>query len=206
VVEYNSSIYNPKGLDVNDLKAYFDKHGSFKGYGKEGSEILLENHNQILENPCDFLVLASVVKSVNAGNAEKVQAKCIVEGANGPVTFKAEEILLKRGKTVIPDLLINSGGVTVSYFEWLKNLSHVSPGKMRKKHEENVYRLLLQKIGESKQKAPEGAKELDIVYSGLEEFMSTAVQQVWKFKTANNFILRDACFVLALRRVYEHMK
>ena len=135
MIEYNSAIYNPKGFNVEDVKEFWDKNGTLKGY-PHATETELANPPAFLEKPGDYMIPAAVEKSLHAGNAEKVQCKAIFEGANGPTTFKAEEIFNKRGIVACPDLLVNGGGVTCSYFEWLKNLDHISPGKMTKKHEE----------------------------------------------------------------------
>lgn len=94
------------------------------------------NPKVFMEKECDILIPAAVEKSINLGNADKLKCKAVVEGGNGPTTFYAEEILIKKGVVVAPDLLCNGGGVTCSYFEWLKNIDHVSPGKMTKKYEE----------------------------------------------------------------------
>jgi len=140
-----------------------------------------------MEKPCDILVPAAVEKSVHKDNAPLLNCKVVVEGANGPTTFYAEEILLDRGIVCVPDALINGGGVTVSYFEWLKNLDHVNPGRLTKKYEEKSKLKLIEKLG---YKIPEnsplrknlsGASELDIVYSGLEEIMTSATKSNWEY-------------------------
>jgi glutamate dehydrogenase (NAD(P)+) len=117
----------------------------------------------------------------------------------------AEEILLRRGIVCCPDLLMNGGGVTVSYFEWLKNLDHVTPGRMTKKYEEKSQAKLLEALGYDPQKVgvDEGADELDIVYSGLEEIMTSAVKENWDYAMANDLCFRDACLGRAITKVYS---
>lgn len=135
IIEYNSAIHHPDGIDVEAAKQYFVKNGTFKGF--EGAkEIELENPLRMLENKADCMIPAATEKSLHAGNADKIQVRAIFEGANGPTTYKAEQIFLKKGIVAAPDMLVNGGGVTCSYFEWLKNLDHVAPGKMTKKYEE----------------------------------------------------------------------
>lgn len=131
----------------------------------------------------------------------------VVEGANGPTTFYGEEILLSRGIVVAPDLLCNGGGVTCSYFEWLKNIDHVSPGKMTKKYEEKSQKMLLEMMGyKGTMDQVKGAEEIDIVYSGLEEIMTTAVNENWKYAIKNNLSYRDACLAKAIYKVYNSYK
>ena len=134
-----------------------------------------------------------------------MKCKVVVEGGNGPTTFAAEEILLKKGVIVCPDLLVNGGGVTCSYFEWLKNLDHVAPGKMTKKYQEKSQRYLLEIMGYTgdKGKNIKGAEEIDIVYSGLEEIMCTATKENWAFAVSKNLSFRDACLGNAINKVYE---
>jgi len=128
----------------------------------------------------------------------------VVEGGNGPTTFAAEEILLKKGVIVCPDLLVNGGGVTCSYFEWLKNIDHVSPGKMSKKYEEKSQRKLLEIMGYTgDNKQIKGAEEIDIVYSGLEEIMTSATRENWEFAVKKNLSFRDACLGNAISKVYQ---
>jgi len=103
------------------------------GYPKAQNEER-DNPLTFLEKECDILLPAAVELSINMHNADKIKAKVVVEGANGPTSYKAEEILHSKGITVVPDMLANSGGVTVSYFEWLKNLDHIAPGRMTKKY------------------------------------------------------------------------
>jgi len=126
-----------------------------------------------------------------------------LEGANGPTTFAGEEMLLKRGIVVAPDLLINGGGVTCSYFEWLKNIDHVSPGKLTKKYQEKQTRKLLEMMGHETATEIKGPEEIDIVYSGLEEIMTSAVQENWGYAVKHNMCFRDACLVNAIKKVHQ---
>lgn len=109
------------------------QHGSFDGYSK-ATDIELLDPLEFLGKPCDILVPAAVEKSIHINNVDDLDCKVVLEGANGPTTFMGEEALLKRGIIVVPDMLANGGGVTCSYFEWLKNLEHVAPGRMTKKY------------------------------------------------------------------------
>lgn len=178
--------------------------GTLEGYPL-AEETNTENPKSFMEKKCDFLVPAAVEKSIHQGNAHQLQCKVIVEGGNGPTTFNAEEILLKKGVIVCPDLLVNGGGVTCSYFEWLKNIDHVSPGKMNKKYEEKSQRKLLEIMGYTgdKGKSIKGAEEIDIVYSGLEEIMTTATRENWELADKKNLSFRDACLGNAINKVYQ---
>lgn len=126
--EWNGSIYNANGLSVEDLLRYWRKKGSFEGY--DGKFFPAKQATEILEAPCDILIPAALEKQIHYKNAPLIQAKIIGEGANGPTTPRAHNILVSNGKVVIPDMLLNVGGVCVSYFEWLKNLAHVRFGRL----------------------------------------------------------------------------
>lgn len=133
IIEYNSAIHNPDGFDVDDAKNYFMQHGTFDGY-THASDIELLDPLSFLSKECDVLVPAAVEKSININNVHSLNCKVVLEGANGPTTFMGEEALIEKGVIVVPDMLANGGGVTCSYFEWLKNLEHVAPGRMTKKY------------------------------------------------------------------------
>jgi glutamate dehydrogenase (NAD(P)+) len=157
-----------------------------------------------MEHECDFVVPAATEKSIHKGNAQRLKCKAVVEGANGPTTFYGEEELLKRNIVVCPDLLINGGGVTCSYFEWLKNIDHVSPGKLNKKYEEKSQKKLLEMMGfKGNNSGIKGAEEIDIVYSGLEEIMTSAVKENWELAIHKNVSFRDACLMNAINKVYQ---
>jgi glutamate dehydrogenase (NAD(P)+) len=206
IVEYNSAIHNPAGINPDDAKKWFTQHGTFAGY-PGAKEIELKNPLSFMEKECDFLVPAATEKSIHKGNADRLKCKAVVEGANGPTTLAAEEILAAKGIVCCPDLLMNGGGVTVSYFEWLKNLDHVSPGKLSKKYDERSQKKLLEMMGfKGNDSSVKGAEEIDIVYSGLEEIMTSAVKECWTHAAAKNLLFRDACLINAINKVYQCYK
>jgi len=206
IIEYNSAIHNPDGFDPDDVKKYFQEKGTLEGYPK-AKESTSTNPLSFMEKPCDILIPAATEKSLHKGNAPNLKCKAVVEGANGPTTFAAEEILSQRGVVVCPDLLINGGGVTCSYFEWLKNIDHVSPGKLQKKYDEKSQKKLLEMMGfTGSDSGIKGAEEIDIVYSGLEEIMTSAVKENWNFAVKKNLLFRDACLINAINKVYNCYK
>lgn len=207
--EYNSAVYSKNGIDPTEALAYFRKEGTLDGL--KGTKTL-KNNLDVLELDCDVLVPAALENQIHAGNADKVKAKIVAEGANGPVTPDAEAIMNKNGIVVVPDIYLNAGGVTVSYFEWLKNLSHVRFGRMEKRYQQNMNHQLMQTIEETtgrtltdiqRKMLDRGADELDLVYSGLEETMINSYDQIRATLMENKKIgnLRTAAFVTALRKV-----
>jgi glutamate dehydrogenase (NAD(P)+) len=208
VAEWNGGIWDEKGIDIEALKKYQNENKGFKGYPKGE---FIKNSKELLAFPCDILIPAALENQITIENADKIQAKIIGEAANGPVTQEAENILLEKGVMIIPDMYLNAGGVTVSYFEWLKNLSRVSFGKLEKRYDMEKYRKLLGTIenatGEEftdfeKDELIRGASERDLVLSGLEETMVTAYHDMNKVRKEKNIqSLRTAGFILALERI-----
>ena len=211
IIEYNSAIYNPDGFDVDEVKNYWNSKGTLAGYSKADDEVTLDPLS-FLSKPCDILLPAAVEKSIHINNVDSLDCKVVLEGANGPTTFMAEEALLKRGIITVPDMLANGAGVTCSYFEWLKNLEHVSPGRMTKKYQEKQNMKILETMGYKIPKASphmknlQGAKEIDIVYSGLEEIMETATLDHWNYAVEKDLCFRDACFGKSIAKIYNHFQ
>lgn len=209
VAEHDGAIYNPAGLDMPSLIAHRDKTGSILGFA---GATQLAHRGDALELECDILVPAALENQINATNADRIKAKIIAEAANGPVTPEAEAVLLKKGCLIIPDMYINAGGVTVSYFEWLKNLSHVRFGRMQKRFEQNAFQNIIDtvekitgKLVDARDRAiiVRGADEVDLVRSGLEETMINAYEGIRNTWKSNPSIpgLRAAAFVYAIKKI-----
>jgi glutamate dehydrogenase (NAD(P)+) len=211
IIEHDCAIYKKGGFNVDELNEWKTKNKSFKNY-KDFDEKEIDNPAVFMHKDVDVLIPAAVEKSIHKGNAPHIKAKIIGEAANGPTTPRAEEILQANGSFIIPDMILNGGGVTVSYFEWLKNLQHVAPGRLTKKWEQKSQRqlytsILGDKADEKILAAMQGADEKDIVYSGLEEIMSSAVRENWEECHEFNKNMRNAAFLNAIERVataYEH--
>ncbi|MEM7101736.1 MAG: Glu/Leu/Phe/Val dehydrogenase [Bacteroidota bacterium] len=209
VSEYEGAIHKPDGIDVKALLKFRKETGSIIGF--PGSKAL-KTREAALELACDVLVPAALEQVIHGGNAKRIKAKIIAEAANGPITPDAEAILLEKGTLIIPDMYCNAGGVTVSYFEWLKNLSHIRFGRMDKRFNENTYSNLAammekmtgQKINKKEMAAlTKGADEIDLVRSGLEETMVTAYNDIRDIKKRNRKVhdLRSAAFVSAIKKI-----
>lgn len=209
LAEYEGAISNPDGLDVEAVVAHRKATGSILNFPGATS---ITNSSEALELPCDILVPAALENVINGDNAQRIHAKIIGEAANGPLTPEADEVFISKGTLVIPDMYLNAGGVTVSYFEWLKNLSHVRYGRLEKRFTENqnigivdqIEKLTGHKIEEdARKKLVHGPDEVDLVYSGLEETMITATREIIECWKSNPEIkdMRTAAFVVAINKV-----
>jgi glutamate dehydrogenase (NAD(P)+) len=209
VGEYEGSIYLESGIDIEKLLQVRKETGSILNY--PGAKTFAQaDRNQVLEMPCDILVPAALENQITAENAKNIKAKIIAEAANGPITSAAEEILLKNGVLIVPDVYLNAGGVTVSYFEWLKNLSHMRFGRMEKRFNQTSQERLLhvmedltgRKIDpEILRKVARGADEVDLVRSGLEETMSRSYNFIHEFQRKHNIDMRTAAFAYAIKLI-----
>src|SRR6185436_13453584 len=209
IAEREGGIYNDKGMDVEAVFKHRKESGSILNFPGAKN---VENPMSLLEMECDILVPAALENQITKENAPRIKAKVIAEGANGPVTKEAEEILNERKVMIIPDLFLNAGGVTVSYFEWLKNLSHVRFGRMEKRFQEMSTLQLVDSVeritGKSldireKKMLTHGADEIDYVRSGLEETMIFAYNEIREIKKQNPKItdLRTAAFVSGINKL-----
>lgn len=214
IIERNGALLNSKGMNVDEVIAHKLETGSVKGC-KEGK--FVKDGALVLENECDILIPAAIEGVINMSNAKNIKASLIIEAANGPVTAEADEVLRSKGCVIIPDMYANAGGVTVSYFEWVKNLSHIRFGRMRRKQEESRQRLLIDELirimseMDSKAKLTEGfinnylrgAGEIELVRSGLDDTMCTAYQSMREVWHAREDVedLRVAAYLVAIERI-----
>jgi len=209
LAEYEGAIYNEEGLDIDDVFQNRRKTGTILNF--PGAKNFAKN-TDALEMDCDILIPAALENVIDGENAPKIKAKLIGEAANGPLTPEADEVFAKKGIIVVPDMYLNAGGVTVSYFEWLKNLSHVRYGRLEKRFTENMNAHILGQIeavsgkkvdSEEKEFILHGADEVDLVYSGLEETMITATREILEVWKTNPQIpdMRTAAFVVAINKV-----
>ncbi len=209
IVEWDGALYNHDGLSVETVAAYKYANGGIKGYPDAE---YVEDGLSLLEAECDILMPAALEGQITRENAARIKAPLIAEAANGPVTFEADEILRSRGTVILPDLYLNAGGVTVSYFEWIKNLSHIRFGRMERRHEENRSQQMLSVIEQmTGQSVPpslarefiSGADELDLVRSGLDDTMCKAYREIrevfWNREEVND--LRTAAFIVAIQKI-----
>lgn len=210
LAEREGAIYNKKGLNVSKVILHLKNTGSILNFPEAKN---IENTEDALELECDILIPAALENVIHKNNANRIKAKIIGEAANGPITPEADEILEKKGVIIVPDIYLNAGGVTVSYFEWLKNLSHVRYGRMEKRFSENMNAELLQVIEsvcnkqistEEKKIILRGPREIDLVRSGLEDTMISGFHKIRDLKKSSKIEnMRTAAFVLAINKIVD---
>jgi glutamate dehydrogenase (NAD(P)+) len=209
IAEHDGAVYNADGINEEDLLQFKNKTGSVINF--PGGTMLIKT-TDALELECDILIPAALENVINADNAPRIKAKIIGEAANGPCTPEADEIFIQKGILCVPDMYLNAGGVTVSYFEWLKNLSHVRYGRLEKRFTENLNTRILAQIEELSGKKVvdkereiimHGAEEIDLVHSGLEETMISATREIMHIWQSNPAIpdMRTAAYVSAINKV-----
>ena len=209
IAEFEGAIYNEAGLNEEEVFQHRKKTGSILNFPGAKN---IEKSAEALELACDILIPAALENVIDGNNAARIKAKIIGEAANGPLTPEADDILAAKGVLVIPDMYLNAGGVTVSYFEWLKNLSHVRYGRLEKRFTENANINILNQIEEltgkkvtesEKEIIAHGPDEIDLVHSGLEETMINATREIMDIWKANPSIpdMRTAAYVCAINKV-----
>lgn len=211
VIERDGAIINEAGLPIEKVSAYKQEYGKVEGFPDSEFEA---NGAKILTHPCDILIPAAMEGVITDENAEELQCKVVAEAANGPVTYEADQILNKRNIFIIPDAYLNAGGVTVSYFEWLKNLSHVKFGRMDRRFAEaqsqKIIELMEGALGkkldkQAKEQLLEGPNEINLVRSGLDDTMRESYNEIYEQQQSNPKIedRRTAAYALAIKKIAD---
>ncbi|CAI5981578.1 unnamed protein product [Closterium sp. NIES-65] len=211
IAEYDGGLVDEtgNGLDIEGIKLYHARNGTITGF--PGAKTVSDPFS-ILELPCDVLIPAALEGQIHSGNASRIKAKVVAEAANGPVTPPAEKIMESNGIVVLPDLLLNAGGVTVSYFEWLKNINHIRFGRMSRRMEERGKQALLDALekeiatgikftDDTRRSIIKGNTEEDFVWSGLEETMINAWDEVKRVAEERECNFRTASYVIAIEKI-----
>ncbi|HEX9793682.1 MAG TPA: Glu/Leu/Phe/Val dehydrogenase [Planctomycetota bacterium] len=216
IAERDGGIVDENGLDVEAVAAYIREHRGVGGF--PGVQFQADGA-PLLEMDCDILIPAALEGQINDENAPRIRARIVAEAANGPVTFEADEILRVRGKTILPDVFLNAGGVTVSYFEWIKNIQHIRFGRMTQRDDEARGRAVVEMVeamvgkpvpASMAEAVSSGADELELVRAGLDDTMRNAWGGIRATFYGNERIqdYRTAAFALALGKIasdYDHM-
>ena len=219
IIERDGALVDEAGLKIEDIRQWIVKHATIKGYP---NATFVENGASVLEHPCDILIPAALEGVIHKGNAGNIKAPLIIEAANGPITFGGDEILRAKGTVIVPDMYANAGGVTVSYFEWVKNLSHIRFGRMQRRAEEARHHLLVNELERLssdkglgwtmspgfKESYLRGAGELELVRSGLDDTMRGAYQamrEVWHSRPEVED-LRVAAYLVSISRIAQTYK
>ncbi len=209
VIERDGALICDDGIDIEQLYQYIDEHQTIENFP---SAVFVKDGITVLEKACDILIPAALESQITLENADRIHAKLIVEAANGPITFGADNILNSKGIVIIPDAYANAGGVTVSYFEWIRNISHIRFGRMQRRHDE-MRGMQMTKMFEEATGNPlssnlrgqisRGADELDLVRSGLDDTMRLAYQEIRKTMDDEGKIsdLRTAAYVTSIRKI-----
>jgi len=219
IIERDGALVSETGLEVEAVRQWIAQHGGVAGF--PGAEYVADGA-KVLENACDILIPAALEGVIHKENAANIQAPLIIEAANGPITFGADEILREKRTVIIPDLYANAGGVTVSYFEWVKNLSHIRFGRMQRRQEEARNEMLVQELENLssalgsqwtlspafKKQFLRGAGELELVRSGLDDTMRTAFQSMREIWHNRSDVpdLRTAGYLVSIGKVASSYK
>ena len=214
IIERDGALVDADGLNVDAVQQWISKHGGVAGYPDAS---FIEDGAKVLEEECDILIPAALEGVINITNADRIKAPLIIEAANGPVTAGGDEILRDKGTVIIPDMYANAGGVTVSYFEWVKNLSHIRFGRMQRRQEESRHQLVVDELERLssdsgigwelspnfKDRYLRGADELELVRSGLDDTMRIAYQSMRAVWHGRDDVkdLRTAAYLVSIEKV-----
>ena len=211
IIEHDGALYSETGLDAASVRAYMQRTGGVEGF--PGVEFVRDGA-RLLEADCDVLIPAAREGVIHAENAQRIQARLVVEAANGPCTWSADQILRARGTTILPDIFVNAGGVVVSYFEWLRNIAHVRLGRLQRRHEATRGQHVISAIEMMtnrnvpdwlRESLTRGTREIDLVRSALDDTMRLAFQEIRETMEVEGngeaMDYRTAAYLIALRKV-----
>ena len=205
--EFDGYLYNKKGIDINALIVFFQKNKSINN-PKLGE--FKNNPSELLELNCDILIPAALENAITIDNVDKIKTKLIIEAANGPISFEADQKLFEKGVVIIPDIYVNAGGVVVSYFEWVKDISHIRFGRVEKRFQEqkilDIIDLIDKKTNtktdfDTIKKIIHGADEEDLAFSGLEDSMRNAFIEIYNAKKQIKRSFRDSAYYVSLKKI-----
>ena len=213
VIEKDQSFFNPKGLDIDVIRNWLIESGDPRNYSNQEE---LKTREEVFSEKCDIYIPAATEGTITNENYNLLNTKIICEGANGPITSKADQLLTKKGILVIPDLYANAGGVAVSYFEWVRNLQHMRFGRMEKRRKEYENASLISVIesstgakisSQTKDLLNQGPSEIDLVRSGLEDMMTEAYENMSEIWNQNNYdSLRTTAFIYSIKKLIKSYK
>ncbi|HJL58441.1 MAG: Glu/Leu/Phe/Val dehydrogenase [Pelagibacteraceae bacterium] len=208
IAEKDGAIFNKEGINIIELEEYKQGKKTILGFPNTKT---IDVSSDLLTYDCDILIPAALENVITLKNVDNIKAKIICEAANGPVSYRADKKLKSRGTIIIPDIYANAGGVTVSYFEWIRNISHIRMGRLHKRYEEDrgeVILKALEQISPNKlsqdltNQLVHGANEEDIIASGLEDTMRVSFQEILEMKSAYNLDdYRMAAYAIALKKI-----
>ena len=208
IAEKDGAIFNKKGINIIELEKYKKDKNTILGFPNTEK---ISTSSDLLTYDCDILIPAALENAITLKNVNNIKAKIICEAANGPVSYRADQKLKDRGTIIIPDIYANAGGVTVSYFEWIRNISHIRMGRLQKRYEEDRGEVILKELEQvspnklSKDLTNQlvhGANEEDIIASGLEDTMRVSFQEMLEMKSVYNLDnYRMAAYAIALKKI-----
>ena len=205
--EFDGYLYNKKGIDINALIEFFQKNKTINN-PKLGE--FKNNPSELLELNCDILIPAALENAITIDNVDKIKTKLIIEAANGPVSFEADQKLFEKGVMIIPDIYVNAGGVVVSYFEWVKDISHIRFGRVEKRFQEqkilDIIDLIDKKTNtktdfDTIKRIVHGADEEDLAFSGLEDSMRNAFIEIYNAKKLIKKSFRESAYYVSLKKL-----
>ncbi|MDP7197948.1 MAG: glutamate dehydrogenase, partial [SAR202 cluster bacterium] len=208
IAEKDGAIFNKEGINIIELEKYKRNKNTILSFPNTET---ISTSSDLLTYDCDILIPAALENTITLENVDNIKAKIICEAANGPVSYRANQKLKDRGTVIIPDIYANAGGVTVSYFEWIRNISHIRMGRLHKRYEEDRGEVILKALEQiSPNKLSQdltnqlihGANEEDIIASGLEDTMRVSFQEILEMNSAYNLDnYRMAAYAIALKKI-----